>query len=670
MDPRAAQREIQRLTELINQHNQLYYQEARPNISDYAFDRLLAELQALENRFPQYRLPDSPTQILGETPTQDFATVYHEAPMLSLSNTYSADEVAQFVQRVQKQLPNESVTFFCELKFDGVAVSLVYEAGKLMRVVTRGDGLKGDDITQNALYIQHMPQVLQHPAIPPKLEARGEVFMTRSAFEKLNQDRIAQGAEPLANPRNATAGTLKTRKLQRGPARTLDCYLYSLRVPGWDLHTHAEGIALLEQWGFNVSPTYRPCTALAEILDYIDHWQQARKELEVGIDGIVIKVNQLAQQDQLRCTAKSPRWAIAYKYAPTHVTTVLQDVAYRVGRTGVITPVAHLAPILLEGTVVKKASLHNAAEIARLQLHLGDTVFIEKRGDIIPKITGVQPTARSPDRKPVPIPTHCPACSTPLVRPRTQGVHHCPNRPGCTPQKKAMLTHFVHKKAMDIQAIGEKTVDRLFEEKLVQTPADLYILREEDFYPLAGFRELAIQHILQGIAASRQQPFARVLFALGIRHIGSVVASKLADHCGSMDQVAQASVEDLMAIPMIGLHMAQSIQMYFQTLDNRQLVDALKKAGLRMHTAPPQLPPTHQPLAGKTFVISGTFKNFDREALRQQLVAQGGQVVSSVSAKLDYLIAGRKAGPAKLDQAAKWGITILDEPTLTNLLAC
>ncbi|MEM7383096.1 MAG: NAD-dependent DNA ligase LigA [Bacteroidota bacterium] len=667
MTKKEAQQEIARLTDLVRYHNKLYHQYAQPTISDYAFDQLLANLAQLEAQFPEYQLPDSPTKVIGETPTKNFETVYHQYPMRSLSNTYSAAEAAHFVQRIAKQLPGESIEFFCELKFDGIAISLVYEQGVLKRVVTRGDGTKGDDITRNARQIKTIPQVIRAQDVPPAFEARGEVCMPWSEFERLNEARKAHGEEPLANPRNAAAGTLKTLRPGSGPPRTLDCYLYALRAEVMALDTHEEGIRLLERWGFNVSDTYQKCKDTQEVLDYIHYWEEQKKNLPVGIDGVVIKVNRLAQQNSLGTTAKSPRWATAYKYKPAHVATILEEIVYQVGRTGAITPVAQLQPILLAGTRVKRASLHNAGEIERLQLHLGDTVFIEKGGDIIPRVIGVDTTQRKAHSRPAKFVTHCPACGTVLARRYAKVLYYCPNAQ-CSPQIRAMLEHFVHSKAMDIQAIGKKTIALWLEKGLVRTPADLYALREGDIYALEGFKDLSTRNILQGIEQSKRQPFARVLFAIGIRHVGAVVAEKIAHHYASVDRLAQTSAEELMTIPAVGREIAHSVVAYFQISENLQLIEALKKAGLQLYTIRPEAALASQPLANKTFVISGTFESFGREALRGGIESRGGKVLAGVSRKLDYLVAGHHPGPAKLAQAEAQGIHIVDEAAIKQMM--
>lgn len=661
-----ARREIERLTLLVHYHNGLYHQKGQPEISDYDFDQLLAQLIRLEEQFPEYRLPGSPTQTVGEQPSKNFATVYHRYPMLSLSNTYSEAAIHQFVQRTQKLLHGAPVEFFCELKFDGVAISLLYIGGALQRVVTRGDGTKGDDITQNAQTIASIPKHIQASGVPQEFEVRGEAFMPRSQFEAFNKARIAHGEEPLANPRNTAAGTLKMLDPRLVAQRLLDFYPYALKSVA--LKTHEAGIHLLEDWGFNVAPTYKKCTTIEEVITYINYWEANRSKLPVDIDGIVIKINDLDQQEQLGYTAKSPRGAIAYKYKPENLTTTLEEVGYQVGRTGAVTPIAHLKPILLAGTTVKRASLYNANEIKRLDLHLGDIVRVEKGGDIIPKVTAVVSKQRKPGSTPITFITHCPACNTPLVHQEEEAVYYCPNEKACPPQLIGRLKHFVHRKAMDIDAIGSKTAALLFEKGLVRTPADLYALRYEDIYPLAGFKALSTNNLLQGIARSTQMPFEKVLFALGIRHVGETVAKKLAQHFQHIDALLQATPEAIVAVPDIGEKIAQSVQAYFQDAAHLKLIAALSAAGLQFSIAPSPSSAAHQPLAGKTLVISGTFQDLGREALKARIQQQGGKLLTAVSKNVDYLVAGHQAGPAKLAAAQALSIPVLSETEIMRMM--
>ena len=666
---REAQEEIQRLTALVQHHNVLYYQESAPDISDYAFDQLLEKLIQLENKFPDLRLPDSPTQQVGEQPTRNFAAIYHRYPMLSLSNTYSEEEINKFVQRTQKLLQGASMEFFCELKFDGVAVSLLYEEGTLERVITRGDGNKGDDITQNAQTIATIPKRIQAEGVPQAFEVRGEALMPRAHFEELNKARLVRGEEPLANPRNTTAGTLKMINATLVAQRLLYFYPYALKAETIELKTQEEGIHLLEKWGFTTSPTYKKCSTIEEVITYINYWETHKHNLPVDIDGIVIKINNLTQQEQLGYTAKSPRWAIAYKYKPERISTTLEKVSYQIGRTGAVTPVAHLKPILLAGTTVKRASLYNANEISRLDLHLEDVVFVEKGGDIIPKITTLDAKKRTLKSTPIIFPTHCPACNTPLVQYESEAAHYCPNEKMCPPQLKGRIKHFIHRKAMYIDSIGSKKVDLLFDKGLLRTPADLYQLRYEDIYSLEGFKEVATKNLLQGIARSKQIPFEKVLFALGIRHVGETVAEKLAHHFLHIDALIQADIQDIILVPEVGEKVAHSIKDYLQDADNLKLITVLKDAGLRFSVPTAYATDERQPLAGKIFVISGNFQQLDRETLKKQIKRYGGKLLTIVSQNVDYLVAGHKAGPTKLAAAQEIGIQVLSEEQFISMIA-
>ncbi len=661
-----AQQEIQRLTTLIQKHNVLYYQQGQPEISDYAFDQLLEKLAKLENQFPTLRLPDSPTQKVGEATTKNFVSVNHRYPMLSLSNTYSEAEISSFAQRLQKSLPGAVMEFFCELKFDGIAISLLYQDGALVRVATRGDGEKGDDITQNAQTITTLPRRIKAKGIPKEFEVRGEVLMTRPHFEELNATRLMRGETVLANPRNTTAGTLKMIDPSLVAQRLLDFYPYALSTEDKILTTHEEGIHLLEQWGFHTSPTYKKCHNIEEVMAYISYWEQNKHTLPIDIDGIVIKVNNLQQQDQLGHTAKSPRWAIAYKYQPEHVATTLESVGYQVGRTGAVTPVAYLKPVLLAGTTVKRASLYNAQEIARLDLHLADTVFIEKGGDIIPKVTAVEVQKRKPGSKPIIFPSQCPDCNTTLVQ--EEAIHYCPNAKACPPQLTGRIKHFVHRKAMHIDSIGSRTIDLLFEEGLIHTPADLYRLRYQDIYPLEGFKEVASKNLLRGIAASKQVPFTNVLFALGIRHVGKTVAEKLAHHFQHIDALRQATVEEIAEAPTVGEKIAHSIVTYFQDEENLKLIETLREAGLQLCITKAQEPTVSQRLTGKTLVVSGTFQRLTRAALQTQIRKNGGRLLTAISKNVDYFVVGKKAGATKLARAQELKIPVLSEEEIITMI--
>lgn len=667
MTAEQAAREIKELTETINRHNELYYQENRTEISDYEFDQLLARLAALEEQFPQFKSPDSPTQRVGGTITKEFATVYHRYPMLSLGNTYSRQELEEFDGRVKRALQDEPYEYFCELKFDGVSISLTYENGRLVRGVTRGDGVRGDDVTANIRTIRAIPLSVKGD-VPPSFEVRGEVFLPRKVFEALNREREDIGEERYANARNTAAGTLKMQDSSEVARRKLDCYVYSLLGEDLDVESHEEGIHLLEKWRFNVSPTYRKCSSLKDVFGYIDEWESKRLTLPLETDGAVIKINSLSQQERLGYTAKSPRWAIAYKYKPESLSTRLKSITYQVGRTGAITPVAELEPVFLSGTTVKRASLHNANEIARLDLRVGDYVFVEKGGEIIPKVTGVDLARRPPEAEPVKYITNCPECGTPLIRQEGEAAHYCPNTTGCPPQITGRIEHFIQRRAMDIDSLGERTIGQLYRLGLVKSPADLYDLTREDIMKLEGFKELSTQNVLKGIEASKNASFANVLFALGIRYVGQTVAAKLARHFRNIDNLANASVEELLAAPEVGEKIAQSIWSFFRDPENMREIERLKKAGLSFAAEEKTVPQVSNKLNNKSFVISGVFQKYERDELKELIVSNGGRVLSSVSGKLDYLLAGENMGPAKLEKAKKNGVTIISEEEFESLL--
>lgn len=660
MNKSEAQQEIKDLTEKINHYNEQYYQKSTSEISDFDFDMLLERLIKLETAFPELKREDSPSQRVGGTVTKNFQTVYHKYPMLSLGNTYSRQELVEFDKRVARGLKGESYEYFCELKFDGVALSLTYENGLLKRAVTRGDGVRGDDITSNAKTIRTIPLRLGD-GYPGEFEARGEAFLPLQEFNRLNREKEKAGEPLLANPRNTASGTLKMQDSAIVAQRKLDCYMYALITNSEPIATHEEAIKKLEAMQFNVSPTYTKCANIEQVFDYIDRWENERRKLPVETDGIVIKVNSIAQQEALGYTAKSPRWAIAYKYKAESSATRLKNIVYQVGRTGAITPVANLEPVLLAGTTVKRASLHNANEIARLDLRIGDTVYVEKGGEIIPKITGVDISRRTPGSRPVDYISHCPECGTELVRREGEAVHYCPNIKGCPPQIKGRIQHFIQRRAMDINSLGERTIALLFEKGLVANIADLYQLSYEDVHQLEGFKDLSTKNLLKGIEASRQAPFENVLFGLGIRYVGKTVAEKLAAHFGSIDNLKNASYEALVAVPEIGERIAMSVKDFFEEQDNIQLIEALKQAGLQFTTEKKEIAPGTGKLSNKSFVISGVFENFDRDELKEIIRKNGGKVLSSVSGNLDYLLAGDKMGPAKLEKAKKLGINIISE---------
>jgi DNA ligase (NAD+) len=668
MTAEEAKKKIEQLTREVNYHNDLYYQQSRTQISDFEFDQLLETLVTLEKQFPQFKSPDSPTQRVGGTITKEFASVYHKYPMLSLSNTYSQKELEDFDARVAKGLDGDSYEYFCELKFDGVSISLTYENGKLTRGVTRGDGVRGDDVTANIKTIRSIPLIIKGDAIPPVFEVRGEVFLPKDVFLQLNKEREDIGEERYANARNTASGTVKMQDSSEVARRKLDCFVYYLLGDETGLDTHEESIHKLESWKFKVSPTYKKCKNIAKVLEYINHWETRRQDLPLETDGVVIKVNNLEQQQLLGYTAKSPRWAIAYKYKAQNTSTRLNGVTYQVGRTGAVTPVAELEPVFLAGTTVKRASLHNANEIARLDLHLGDYVFVEKGGEIIPKVTGVDHERRSNYLKPVVYINRCPECDTKLVRVEGEAAFYCPNINGCPPQIKGRIEHFIQRKAMDIDSLGERTIHQLYEMGLVKSPADLYDLKRDDLLRLEGYKDKSVKNLLDGIEKSKSVPFENVLFAIGIRYVGKTVAEKLARYFKSIDQIAIATVDELLAAPEIGEKIAKSIYDFFQKPENQREIKRLVNAGLQFKSQVKEPEKESDVLEGKSFVISGTFERYERDQLQEIILKNGGRILSGVSGKLDYLLAGDNMGPSKLAKAEKLGVKIISEKDFEKLL--
>ena len=656
---------IQELREKINFYNQKYYLEDTSLISDREFDQLLEELVELETKYPEHFDPNSPTQRVGGDITRKFETVVHEYPMLSLSNTYSSDDLLEWDKRVAKGLNGEKYEYFCELKFDGVAISLKYIDGQLVQGITRGDGVKGDDVITNVRTIKSIPLVAMGD-YPEKFEVRGEVMLTRGAFAKLNKERAEANEELYANARNTASGTLKMQDSRVVAKRQLTCNAYSLLgavLPP----KHEASIKALEKWGFHVSQTYRKCQSIEEVLEYLEYWGEKRHELDVETDGAVIKVNSHAQQKKLGFTAKSPRWAIAYKYQAEQACTELLDITYQVGRTGAITPVAELRPVLLSGTTVKRASLHNANEIQRLDLHYHDFVYVEKGGEIIPKITGVDLNQRKDGQQRVKYITSCPECDSELIRNEGEAQHYCPNEENCPPQIKGRIEHFIHRKAMNIDSLGEKTIDQLYRANLVRRPADLYRLTLDDALSLDGFKELSAKNLISGIEQSKAMPFDAVLFALGIRHVGKTVAEKLSYYFGDIDKLMAASREDLLDIPEIGERIADSLILYFNNPEKRNEIDELRNDGLNFKISS-ELEQASDLLNGKSFVISGVFSGYGRDELKEVIKMNGGKVVSSISGKLDYLLAGDKMGPAKRSKAENLGINIISEDEFNKMI--
>lgn len=653
----------------INRCNEAYYQKNESLISDEAFDKLLRELQDLEAQYPLFAAPNSPTQRVGGQVTKQFASVQHKFPMLSLGNTYSEQELLDFDERVRKGLDGADYQYICELKFDGVALSFWYEQGQLQKGVTRGDGSFGDDITANVRTIRSLPLSIEAQDLPRHFEVRGEGYMPLTSFEALNAEKIAAGEAPLANPRNAASGTFKMQQSAEVARRKMDCFIYAFMAEENPFETHSQALERLSRLGFPVSKTYRKCADIQAVLQYIQDWAEKRHDLPLNTDGIVIKVDRFDQQEQLGFTAKSPRWAIAFKYPSEVVPTQILHLSYQVGRTGNITPVANLKPVYLAGTMVKRASVHNANEIARLDLHEGDTVLVEKGGEIIPKISGVDVSKRPANAQAFVFPTHCPDCHSSLERIEGEANHYCPNEYACPPQLKGKIEHFIQRKALNIEHIGAETIDLFFEKGLVKDPADLYDLKAQDFIGLEGFQQKSIQNILNAIQASKSKPFRQVLFGLGIRHVGATIAEKLVQAFPRWEDLAKADMETLLAINEIGAKIAQSILDYVANPINQVLLQRLQAAGLSFEEEIQEIVQESSALEGKSFVISGVFKRFERDELKAKIVANGGKVLSSISAKLDYLLAGDHMGPAKLEKAQALNITIISEDEFLRLLS-
>lgn len=672
---------IAELTRELNHHNYLYYQESRSEISDFEFDIKLKELEKLEAENPEYKQQDSPTHRVGGTITKNFNTVYHKYRMLSLGNTYSKEELLEFDKRVAKGLGTLDYEYFCELKFDGVAISMLYENGFLQQAVTRGDGEKGDEVTNNVKTIRSIPLSLSG-TYPPSFEVRGEVFMPKKVFQELNAQRETGGEALLANPRNTASGTLKMQDSSIVATRKLDCYLYGVLGENLELSTHEQAISLLEDLRFNVSRTYRKCQTIQEVFDYIAEWDQKRHTLPVETDGIVIKVNSYEQQEELGFTAKNPRWAISYKYKAEGAETRLKGITYQVGRTGAITPVAELEPVLLAGTTVKRASLHNANEIQRLDIRIRDQVFVEKGGEIIPKITGVNLGSRKSDSLPTGYITHCPECSTPLVRKEGEAVHYCPNANSCPPQVRGRVEHFISRNAMDINHLGPNTIKGLFDKELIRDLSDLYFLTFDDLNGLKfeitdeltgevktrSLKDKTAGNIIDSLEKSKSMPFENVLFGLGIRYVGKTVAEKLAGHFKHVDRLIHATFEEVVSVYEIGERIAASVVEFFGQPENIRLIDRLKEAGLQFEAKQEFAMEENQLFAGKTLVVSGVFESYDREELKNLIKAMGGKIASSISGSTDYLVAGENMGPAKLEKAQQLGTIILSEREFKEMI--
>ncbi len=668
MDSLQAKVEIDRLVQDLNRHNQLYYIQHAPEISDFDFDQLLKRLEQLEKEFPEHVSENSPTKRVGGDLTKKFESVAHRYPMLSLSNTYSEEEIVDWENRIKKSI-DESIEYVCELKYDGVAIGIRYENGQLSAAVTRGDGEKGELVTTNVRTIRTVPLQLHHD-FPADFEIRGEIFMPHEQFQQLNKEREEAGEALYANPRNTASGTLKSLDSKVVADRKLDCYLYGLYGLSNQETGHYESVLKAKEWGFRIpSPEKRfieKTSSIQGIMDFIHFWNVERHHLPFDIDGIVIKVNSYDQQRKLGFTAKSPRWAIAYKFKTSQVETRLETVTYQVGRTGAITPVANLVPVQLGGTTVKRASLHNADQIEKLDLHEGDLVQVEKGGEIIPKIVGVNLGQRQSTQK-INFIEQCPECQSALVRKEGEAQHYCPNEMSCPPQVKGKIAHFISRKAMNIDGLGEETIEVLYDKGLVKNIADLYVLNFDQLLELDRMGEKSANNMLKGIQASKSVPFERVLFGLGIRFVGETVAKKLAQAFGNLDALSQASYDDLIDVEEIGEKIAISLQLYFQDSANLALILKLKEFGLQFEAVKKES--VSNVLEGKVVVVSGTFETFSRDELKELIERNGGKVGSSVSSKTTYLVAGANMGPAKLKTATSLGVVILSEDEFIKLIS-
>ncbi len=651
---------IEALRTLLNTHNYNYYVLAQPTISDYEFDKLLEELIALEKENPQYFSANSPTQKVGGAINKNFETFTHQYPMLSLGNTYNESELRDFDQRIYKQLGHTNYQYVCELKFDGLSISLHFQKGQLATAVTRGDGTKGDIVTDNVKTIKALNTQLEGN-YPNEFEVRGEIFMHRNAFDKLNEKRALEGETLYANPRNVASGTLKLQNSADVAKRPLDIYLYQLIEKNETIRTHFESLEAMKNWGLQTSKETKLCHSIDEVFNFINYWDKERKNLSYDIDGVVIKINDYYQREELGFTAKSPRWAMAYKFKTEAACTQLLSIVYQVGRTGAITPVANLQPVALLGTTVKRASLHNANEIERLDVRVGDYVFVEKGGEIIPKITGVNLEKRNAELPVHQYITHCPECSTALVRQEGEANHYCPNEDGCPPQVVGKMQHFISRKAMDINGLGEETIQLLYNQGLVKNIADLYQLKFEDVLQLERMAEKSAQNLIDGLKASTQIPYQRVLFGLGIRFVGETVAKKLAAKFKTIEQLQTATYEELMQVDEIGERIALSLLDYFKNPAHLEMIEKLKLAGLQFENTAKALVLESYILSGKAVVISGVFNKYSRDEIKAMVEANGGKNASGITSKTDFVIAGENMGPAKLEKAIQLKITILSE---------
>ncbi|WP_338645215.1 NAD-dependent DNA ligase LigA [Flavobacterium sp. KS-LB2] len=661
------QNTIQKLREELNLHNYNYYVLDKPIISDYEFDLKLKQLQDLESQYPEYFDENSPTQRVGGAITKNFQTIAHEHRMYSLDNSYSKEELIDWEKRIQKVLGDVPLEYTCELKYDGASISITYEKGKLKRAVTRGDGFQGDDVTNNIKTIKSIPLQLKGN-FPDKFDVRGEIILPFAGFEKMNQDLIEIGELPYSNPRNTASGSLKLQDSAEVAKRPLDCLLYFLIGNNLPFKSQFEGLETARNWGFKAPKEAKLARNLNEVFEFIAYWDIHRHNLPYETDGVVVKVNSFDYQDELGFTAKSPRWAIAYKFKSEQVATRLNSISYQVGRTGSITPVANLEPVQLAGTIVKRASLHNADQIEKLDIRVGDTVFVEKGGEIIPKIIAVDLSKRPENTEPTKYITQCPECNTALVRTEGEANHYCPNFYGCPPQIIGRIQHYISRKAMDIEGLGGETVALLFNNGLVHNYADLYELTVDQILPLERMAQKSAENLVKGVENSKNIPFERVLFAIGIRFVGETVAKKLAKHYKNIDALSQATVMDLILVDEIGERIAQSVIDFFENQENRLIIERLKRFGIQFEIVEKINPNATDKLSGKIFVVSGVFEKFSRDDLKKAIEDNGGKVGSSISAKTDYVVAGDNMGPAKLDKASKLNIPIISEDDFMNLI--
>lgn len=674
MQKEEAKLRIETLSKELEQHNYNYYTLSNPTISDYDFDMLLEELMKQEKEFPEFLSSHSPSQRVGGQITKEFTAVKHKYPMLSLSNSYNREEMADFDARVKKGLNIDSnslfgadVEYVCELKFDGLSISLIYENGELKQAVTRGDGVQGDDVTTNVKTIKSIPLKLRGD-FPALFEVRGEIFMPRKVFDEINTEREEIGEALMANPRNAASGTLKMQDSAVVAKRKLDCYMYYVLGENLHFETHSQNLDKAKAWGLKISEKSKVCNGIDEVFDFINHWDKERYNLPYDIDGIVIKVNNYKYQEQLGLTAKSPRWAVAYKFKAEQVSTFLESISYQVGRTGAITPVANLKPVALAGTTVKRASLHNADIIAKLDVRLGDTVFVEKGGEIIPKIVGVDVTKRPENSKPTQYIENCPECSAALVRSEGEAAHYCPNYNGCPPQIKGKIEHFVARKAMNIDSLGAETIDQLYTAGLIKNIADIYELKKEQLLPLERLAEKSVNNLIDGIEQSKKMPFERVLYAIGIRHVGETTAKKIARKVKNIEVLMNSTAEQLLEIEEVGEIITKAIVQFFANPEDRSIVERLQAHGLQFALSEEQLQNTSDKLKDLTFVISGVFQKYSRDELKNMIEQNGGKNSGSISKKTSFVLAGDNMGPEKLKKAESLGVKIIGEDDFLEMI--